>query len=59
MKAWKADVSLLRLGDNRPFRSPRGDCTGREANVRANLLAIHRVSFGTLHATSTLFHHAL
>ena len=35
MKAWKADVSLLRLGDSKPLRSPRGDYTSKEVHVRA------------------------
>ena len=34
MKAWKADVSLFRLGDSKPLRSPRGDCTGKQAHLR-------------------------
>ncbi len=49
MKAWKADVSLLRLGDSKPLRSPRGDCTGKQAHVRA---CATRDPSGALHVTS-------
>ena len=49
MKAWKADVSLLRRGDSKPLRSPRGDCKGKKAHVRSGLNSIAGTDIETLH----------